>query len=147
MTLDSVAGVDIFVPKMEWSLSRQRAVVDFPYLRTLRNLVGKTNNATFYGFEAGTLIYMGCEPASSVGTLDDGSKFLFWNLAHSFSQEENRLNLSVGPVTIPQKKGWEYVWAKYAPAIDSTQLVQKPIGVYVERMYDEADYELLEIGS
>jgi len=147
VTLDSVQGVDIFVPKMEFTYSRQRSMVDFPYLRTLRNLVGKTNNATFYGFPVGTLIYTGCEPSSGVGTMDDGTKFLFWNLAHSFAQEETKLNVTVGPMTVVQKQGWWYVWAKYAPTPDRNQLVQQPVGVYVERMYDPGNFELLEIGS
>lgn len=145
--LDSVHGVDILVPKMEFTYSRQRLFVDFAYLRTVRNLVGKTNNATFYGFPAGSLLYLGCEPTSTIGTLDDGSKFLFWNLAHSFAQEENRVNLSVGPVTIPQKQGWWYVWAKYAPQTNSSQLVRPPQAVYVERVYEPGNFELLEIGS
>ncbi len=152
VTIDSVQGCDILVPKFEFTLSRQRLYVDFPYIRTLRNMVGKTNNASFYGFPANTLIYLGCEPTSSISTLDTGDKFVFWNLAHSFGYEETRLAQIVGGVTIPTKRGWEYVWALYKPIIDSAavggaQLTQNPTGIYVERMYDEANYELIEIGS
>lgn len=147
VSLDAVQGCDIYVPQMQWSLARQRAFVDFNYLRTVRSLVGKTNAATFFGFPAGSLLYLGCEPTSAVGTMDDGSRFLFWNLAHSFAQEDNRVALPVGPIIIPQKTGWNYVWAKYAPAASAGALVQRPTAVYVERVYDEGNYELLEIGS
>lgn len=144
---ETVHGCDVVVPKMEWTKSVQRASVDFPYLRTVRNLVGKTNNAEFYGFPAGTLLYLGCEPSSAVGTLDDGTKFLFWNVAHSFQQEENQIDVSVGPITIPSKKGFDYVWAQYKPATDAGQLVAPPTNVYVERVYDEGNFALLEIGT
>lgn len=149
VTIDSVQGCDILVPKMEFSLSRQRLFVDFPYIRTLRNLVGKTNNAEFYGFPPYTLLYLGCEPTSALGTLDDGSKFTFWNLCHSFAQEETKVNIGVGKITIPRKRGFEYVWARYNPVISGAQpqLAMHPTAVYVERVYDAGNFELIEIGS
>ena len=149
VTIDSVQGCDILVPKMEFSLSRQRAMVDFAYIRTLRNMVGKTNNATFFGFPKGTLLYLGCEPTSAMGTLDTGDKFLFWNLCHSFAQEEDKVNQRVGNITLPKKGGFEYVWARYNPVVSGAapQLAMHPTAVYCERVYIAGNFELLEIGS
>jgi hypothetical protein len=145
--LDTVHGCDILVPKMEWVYSRQRGSMTFEYLRTLRSLVGRTNDAEFFGFAAGSLLYLGCEPTSAIGTLDTGEKFVFWNLAHSFAQEENKNDLKVGPFTIPQKKGWEYVWSRFDPTLAGGQLTRNPSAIYVERVYEPGNFELLEIGK
>ena len=45
------------------------------------------------------------------------------------------------------KKGWEYLWVRYADAEDQNVLVKKPIAVYVERVYEEGDFSLLGIGT
>ena len=48
---------------------------------------------------------------------------------------------------MPSKKGWEYLWVKYAEQEDENAktLVQQPIAAYVERVYDEASFAPLEI--
>lgn len=147
VTLDSVQGCDILVPKVEWSLSVQRAVVDPAFLRTVRSLVGKTNDATFYGYGPGTLLYLGCEPTSAVSTLDDGSKLTFWNLSHSFAHEEDATDVKIGNITVPKKGGHEYLWARYAPQVKAGTLVQNPTAVYVEQVYKSGNFALLEIGT
>ena len=45
------------------------------------------------------------------------------------------------------KKGWEYVWVRYADAEDQDVLVKQPIAVYVERVYEEGDFAALGIGT
>lgn len=147
VTLDAVQGCDILIPKVEWSLSVQRVMVDMAYIRTVRSLVGTLNDSEFYGFGPGTLLYLGCEPTSGVGTLDDGTKFIFWNLSHSFAHEQDATDVVIGGITVPFKGGFDYLWARYAPTVKAGALVQNPVGVYVDQVYPFADFTQLEIGS
>jgi hypothetical protein len=147
VTEDSVAGCDILTPKMEWSKSVQRPAIDLPYLITLFNLVGKTNDAEFYGFPVGTLLYLGAEPTSAKGALADGVEFGLWGLTHQFAYSRTRLNLDIGGITIPRKRGWEYVWTHFGYVPATKGMKRPPDGVYVERVYEAGNYELLEIGT
>ncbi len=148
-----VGGCDITAPAMQWSKSVQRAELTFAYLRTVRNMVGRTNNAEFYEFPAGTLLYLGCEPTSSRGTLPDGSgsTFTIWNLTHSFAQEENQIQIDIGTagIVLPAKGGHDYVWVEYEQDFDSpnSKLTSIPVAAYVERVYEPGNFALLEIGE
>ena len=56
--------------------------------------------------------------------------------------------LVVGPITGIAKKGWEYMWVRYADSEDTVAkaIVKKPIAAYIEKVYDEGDFSLLGIG-
>ena len=47
------------------------------------------------------------------------------------------------------KKGWEYLWVRYADEEDAAakMLVKRPIAAYVEKVYEEGDFSQLGIGS
>ena len=47
------------------------------------------------------------------------------------------------------KKGWEYMWVRYADAEDAAAkaIVKKPVAVYVEKVYEEGDFSTLGIGT
>ena len=55
----------------------------------------------------------------------------------------------IGQITGINKKGWEYLWVRYADAEDTTAkvLVKKPIAVYVEQVYPTTGFAALGIGS
>lgn len=146
VTEDSVAGCEILAPKMEFSITTQRPEVTYDYLITLFNLVGKTNSGTFFGkFPPGSLLYFGAEPTQSLGQLTSGEEFPIWTLAHQFAYERTRLSISVGAITVPKKRGWEYLWAHFGYSPASTGMKRPPDACYVERVYEAGNYELLEI--
>lgn len=84
---DSVAGVDIFVPRFEWTRQVTRASVRLPYLRTLRNMTGRINDKKFYGFPKGDVLYMG-----ATGSVGGGR----WTITHKFACEETQFDIQVG---------------------------------------------------
>ena len=45
------------------------------------------------------------------------------------------------------KRGWEYLWVRYADAEDEGVLVKRPAAVYVEQVCGYADFRQLAIGS
>jgi hypothetical protein len=55
----------------------------------------------------------------------------------------------VGPISNINKKGWEYLWVRYADSEDANakMLVKKPVAVYIERVYEEGDFAALGIGT
>jgi hypothetical protein len=55
--------------------------------------------------------------------------------------------LAVGPITGITKRGWDYLWVRYADAEDQNVLVKQPIAAYVERVYQDGNFVLLGIGT
>jgi len=50
---------------------------------------------------------------------------------------------------VASKKGWEYLWVRYADAEDATPkaIVKVPVAVYIEKVYEEGDFSGLGIGA
>jgi len=55
----------------------------------------------------------------------------------------------IGDITVASKKGWEYMWVRYADAEDAAAkaIVKKPIAVYIEKVYEEGNFPALGIGT
>jgi hypothetical protein len=131
-------GCDIVVPKFEFSKTVKMEFITLNYMRTILDLVGKVNDATFLGvFAAGEVLYMGgpCSQRASDGV----------TLTHRFVASPNRTNTVVGSITIPATGGHEYVWFKYEDAEDAGQATKFPTAAYVEKVYDEGDFDELGI--
>ncbi|MFN4261629.1 MAG: hypothetical protein ACK4RK_20290 [Gemmataceae bacterium] len=69
-----------------------------------------------------------------------------WEIIFRFAASPNATDLTVGDIQGIEKKGWEYLWVRYADAEDENTLVKQPIAAYVERVYDYGDFSLLGIG-
>ncbi len=143
VTHDNVEGVDITVPIYAFSETHYLAdsQVTTTYKGLLFALTGRTNNAAFKGLAAGECLFLGAS-GSKRGTED-------WEISYRFAASPNRSGLTVGPITGVSKKGWEYLWVRYADSEDAAAkaIVKKPVAVYVERVYDEGDFASLGIGT
>jgi hypothetical protein len=142
VTHDSVEGVDITIPVYSFSETHylDDAFVTPAYKGTLFNLTGKVNDAAFKGLAAGECLFLGASGAKR-GTAD-------WEITYRFAGSPNRTGLVVGPITGIAKKGWEYMWVRYADSEDTAAnaIVKKPVAVYIEKVYDEGDFSALGIG-
>ena len=143
-------GVDVPVPVMVFSETAIRDGEDdiLPYLKTLRDLTGRTNAEPFRGFEAGEVLFMGSQ-GSKTGKGH-------WRITYHFHVGENRTDLSFGTpdpfaadavISVPEKGAWDYLWIWYKPVADSTggALLAKPGLVHVAKVIESADFALLEI--
>ncbi len=143
VTHDNVEGVDITVPVYSFSETHYlpSAVVTPAYKGTLFSLTGKVNNASFKGLAAGECLFLGAS-GSKRGAED-------WEITYRFAGSPNRTGLVVGPITGISKKGWEYMWVRYADSEDAAAkaIVKKPVAVYIERVYEEGNFALLGIGT
>jgi len=144
VTADSVNGVDITVPVYQFSETHYLPAtqVTDQYKGTLFNLTGKVNSAPFKGFAAGEVLFLGAS-GSRRGTdpQDD------WEISFRFAVSPNVIGLSIGPIVGINKKGWEYLWVRYADAVDtaSKALVKQPVAAYVEQVYGYGNFAALGI--
>lgn len=136
-----IEGVDITVPVFNWTETHclSPGQVTLAYVKKLRDLTGKTNSATFRGFAKGEVLFLG---ASGTRRGDDA-----WEVTFHFAASENAENIVIGNITVLVKNGWDYLWVLYEPQedTDAKSIVKRPKAAYVERVYDEGDYDDLDI--
>jgi hypothetical protein len=141
VTNDSVEGVDIAVPVYNFAETHYLpdSQVTDQYKGVLFGLTGKVNDAPFRGFAAGECLFLG---ASGSKRSDSD-----WEISFRFAASPNATNLTVGDITGIAKKGWEYLWVRYADAVDDTAkaLVKKPVAAYVEQVYEFGNFAALGI--
>lgn len=140
-TRDNVEGVDIIVPVHRFTETYLRLddEMTVPYKVAVARLTGTVNNMTFRGFAKGECLFLGV-----VGTRrGDGN----WELAFHFGVSPNLTGLSIGEITGIEKRGWDYLWVRFEDAVDEYAycLIKRPVAVYVERVYDYANWTPLEI--
>jgi len=143
VTHDSVEGVDITAPVYSFSETHWLAdsAVTQNYKTTLFNLTGKVNNAPFKGMAAGECLFLGA--SGSKRGADD------WEITYRFAASPNRSGLTIGDITGISKKGWEYLWVRYADSEDTAAkaVVKRPVAVYVEQVYEYGNFAALGIGT
>ena len=141
VTHDSVEGTDVTIPVYNFTETHYIpiALVTGAYKATLFGLTGRTNNAGFKGFAIGEVLFLGA--SGSQRGEDD------WEITFRFAASPNVSGLSVGDINAIDKKGWEYLWVRYADAEDENVLVKQPIAAYVEKVYDEGNFAGLGIGT
>ena len=134
--------MDVTVPVYNFSETHYIAVaaVSGAYKAALFYLTGSVNNGGFKGFAAGEVLFLGA--SGSQRGEDD------WEIKFKFAASPNATGLVVGDITGINKKGWEYLWVRYADAEDTSAkvLVKKPIAAYVEQVYPYGNFAGLGIG-
>jgi hypothetical protein len=138
---DNVNGVDIVSSVFNFTETHtfvQSAVTE-AYQSDLATVTGTVNNASFRGFAAGEVLFLGVD-----GNLQGSGD---WTLTFKFSVSKNQTNLSVGSLTGIAKAGWDYMWVKYKKSTSAGHPVQIPAFVYVNRVYIYTDFSLLDLGS
>ncbi len=142
-TKDGIEGVDISVPVYNFSETHyvDANLVTGAYKSTLFYLTGTVNNGGFRGFSAGEVLFLGAGGAKR--GQDD------WEISYRFAASPNVQGLQVGDITGIAKRGWDYLWIRYADAVDNDafMLVKRPLSVYVEQVYPYTNYFGLGIGT
>lgn len=145
VTDDGVEGVDVPDQKYDWEemFYFPRSAVTQAYRLTIANLTGLVNASAFRGFAAGEVLFRGAKG----GTRTQGDVAITF----AFSRSKNRSpGFSFAGVTIPvEKKGWNYIWAMYEKRDDTAakKLVNKTRAVYLNKVIEEGDFSLLQIGT
>lgn len=134
-----VEGVDVTVPQLKRAETRYLtdATVTAAYIATLSGLTGCVNNATYYGFAAGELKFMGAAGRRR--------GFDLWEVTFFFEALPNATGLVVGGVSGIEKRGWDYLWVQSRPAADDAAKAptSEVVAVYVEQVSNYADFTVL----
>ena len=145
VTDSDVQGVDVISPVYNFAETHYLpdSQVTQQYKVTLFGLTGKVNDAAFKGFAAGEVLFLGASGSkrAAPGGVDD------WEITFKFAVSPNATNLVVGDIAQISKKGWEYLWVRYADGTDDNAkaLVKRPLAAYVEKVYDAGDFSQLGI--
>ena len=143
---NGVNGVDVVVPQLQWQESYDvpNSYVTSAWIRGVAGVTGTTNNGAFRGFEAGEVLFVGCSGSQE---WDDQKGRGPWSLSFRFVASKNVTGETIGDISGVAKKGHEYLWVRYEDAVDSNVLLKKPKAVYVNKVYREADFSALGIGT
>ena len=143
VTHDNVEGVDITTPVFNWSETHYLpdSVVTPAYRGALFRLTGTVNQAPFKGCAVGECLFLGAS-GSKRGQED-------WEITFRFAASPNKTGIVINGITVESKKGWEYLWVRYADEedTDAHELVKRPIAAYVDQVYEYGDFSDLEIGT
>jgi len=143
---NGVNGVDIVVPQLQWQETYDvpNVYVTSEWIRGVSGVTGTTNNASFRGFEAGEVLFLGCSGSQE---WDDEKGRGPWSLSFRFVASKNVTGETVGDITGVAKKGHEYLWVRYEESESQNVLIKKPKAVYVNKVYREGNFSSLGIGT
>jgi len=139
VTDSGVEGVDIVSPVYNFSETHYLSSIN---KSAYASLTGAVNASPFKGFDDGEVLLLGVEGGYRPSHDD-------YEVVFNFSASPNRTGIVVGDITGISKKGWEYMWVRYSYDKDDTakEVLQKPVGVYIEKVYREGNFGLLGIGE
>jgi hypothetical protein len=145
VTDHGVEGCEIVVPKFSWTETWQLPIAEYGwgYSQVLKAITGRVNASTFRGFPAGQVLFRGGKGSGS------SKNPALIEITYQFDQSDDVTAQTIGPITGVAKAGWQYLWVHYQETDDPTakKYVHRPDAVYVERVYDTADFSLLGIGG
>ena len=127
-------GVEIVIPalKMSYTFRHPAGVVNEALAVNLARKTGRTNSDVWHGFQPGEVLFMGAD--GSGGTSQESE------VRYDVVASENITGQTVGTITGVAKKGWEISWIKYEDDDADGVAAQKPLAVYVERVYDTMSF-------
>lgn len=134
-----VQGADIIIPALKLSIvfSHPLGIVNVNHAKMLARLTATVNSATFLGFAAGEVIFLGAEGS-------DGSQAEA-EVTYHFACEENLEGLVFqnGTITGVNKQGHDLLWVESEPEKDGNNNgVSKVLAVHIERTYKRGDLRL-----
>jgi hypothetical protein len=143
---NGVNGVDIVVPQLQWQEQYDvpNVYVTSAWIRGVAGVTGTTNNASFRGFEAGEVLFIGCSGSQE---WDDQRGKGTWSLSFRFVASKNVTGQTIGSISGISKKGHEYLWVRYEDAVSGSSLLKQPKAVYVSKVYKDSDFSSLGIGT
>jgi hypothetical protein len=139
----SIAGVEIAAPQFNYVETHfiAAATVTQAYINALHLLIAKVNNATWKGFAAGSVLFLGAR--GSRRGVDD------WRIEFLFRVIPNVTGLAIGGITGIAKTGHQALWVDWIEDEDlvNNQITTKARRVFVETVYASANFASLGIGS
>ena len=141
----NVNGIDVTMPVLNFTETHTMAGsrVSTSYRKSVAALTGTVNKASFRGFAAGEVLFLGAS-----GTKRSKKPNAPWEITFRFAVSPNQSGLEVGKLKISSKKGWDYLWVRYADRVSDNKknVIKEPVAAYVEQVYPEGDFGNLGLG-
>lgn len=146
---NGIEGCDIVAPNVEFSIAQKFAQLTYGYFFRLIATTGKVNKYDWKGFAFREVLFLGADGAY---TPSDA-----WNLTCAFRYapsdygDDEDLDgepdgIKIGDLEpIYEKRGHDWLWVAYEETKDANKLVKVPFAAYVERVYREGDFEVLNL--
>ena len=141
----NVNGVDVTMPVLNFTETHTMngSRVTTSYKKTVAALTGTVNSSSFRGFSAGEVLFLGAS-----GTKRSKKPNAPWEITFRFAVSPNQSGLQVGKLKVSQKKGWDYLWVRYADKVadNKKNVIKEPVAAYVEQVYPDGDFGNLGLG-
>jgi hypothetical protein len=145
-----VDGIEIVVPTLKLTATAvhkqsQEVVWDGTidaFTRSMASMTGSVNNAPFFGYEEGELLFL--------GATFDFIRGKDTQIVYSFLASSNVTGVTAGLITGIAKKGHEYLWHAFEMVEDGSAgnaLATWPVFAYVEKVYPGKNFADLKIGT
>ena len=142
---ENVVGVDIAKSVLNFSEVHYLAAeeVTWGFIDRLSYL--GFNDSNFRNFKPCEVLFLGAAGTRRADSSDD----LIWEVNYRFAVSRNRYNFRVGDITVSEKRGWDYMWVRYADEVDDEKqtVLKKPVAVYIERVLDPISFSGLGVGA
>ena len=141
----NVNGVDVTMPVLNFTethtMSGSRVTTS--YKKNIAALTGTVNRSSFRGFAAGEVLFLGAS-----GSKRSKKASAPWEITFRFAVSPNQSSVSVGKLKVSNKKGWNYLWVRYADKVadNKKNVIKEPVAAYVEQVYPEGDFGTLGLG-
>ena len=141
----NVNGVDVTMPVLNFTETHvmKGSRVSTSYKKNVAAITGTVNRSGFRGFSAGEVLFLGAS-GTKRGKKNDSP----WEITFRFAVSPNQSGLQVGKLKVSQKKGWDYLWVRYADKVadNKKNVIKEPVAAYVEQVYPEGDFGNLGLG-
>jgi len=139
LTKSSIEGADIKDRKLTFNITGYFSpdIWDTSFLNLFYTLTGKYNNATFYGFAAGEVLFLGAE--------GQGDAVRVIPIVFNFEAKANLTSVSDAGFPNLTMLGHDLLDYTYMAQTDSDAEVMWPMFRYVHRVYDSGNLTLLGI--
>lgn len=141
----NVNGVDVTMPVLNFTETHvmKGSRVSTSYKKSVAALTGTVNRSGFRGFSAGEVLFLGAS-----GTKRSKRPNAPWEITFRFAVSPNQSSLQVGKLKVSNKRGWDYLWVRYADKVaeNKKNVIKEPVAAYVEQVYPEGDFGNLGLG-
>ena len=141
----NVNGVDVTMPVLNFTETHvmNASRVTTSYKKNVAAITGTVNRSGFRGFSAGEVLFLGAS-GTKRGKKNDSP----WEITFRFAVSPNQSGLQVGKLKVSQKKGWDYLWVRYADKVadNKKNVIKEPVAAYVEQVYPDGDFGNLGLG-
>ena len=137
------SGVSVVVPSMRERCRKTLLYsgVTSSLRQGIGDLQGKVNSASFHGWSAGEVLFLGASIGEPYYNNQDQQVA---DVVYNFAIRRNESGKTIGGHSLGNVEGWDYAWG--VTGFDAASGQYKVLAAFVSRVYDRASFSGLGIG-